>query len=254
MNCRRAVAAGAIGLAILVAVPTSSAELIGAVNGPAGGPGFGAPAGTQVPGFTDGGFSAVWDGDSASLALKVYANPQLSVYLNNLGDSSVQRGAGFKNIGSAAIGFGSYTVQASWDEFVTPSNNIVQIIWKTSNALRFIPANATIQGQAVGFVEARVGVTDAISFWPWITNVNLVSATIASSTNGGQTLATFDITASVSNPWNGTSFGTTLPATSFTNANYIVATFTYVPVPAPATAGGVLLFAGLCAARRRRSV
>ncbi|MFM9996287.1 MAG: hypothetical protein ACKVU4_10855 [Phycisphaerales bacterium] len=252
MNRGRAIAAGAIGVATLVVAPMCPAEMIG--RGPSQSPGAPIRPGPQIPGFGDGGFSAVWDGDSASLALKVYANPQLSVYLNSQGDSSVVRGGGFKNTGSAALGFGSYTVQATWDEFITPTNNTIQIIWKTSNAQRFIPAGATIQGQPVGFVEARVGVTDAISFWPWITTVNMVSATIASSTNGGLTLSTFDITGSVSNPWNGTSFGSTLPASSFNNANYIMATFTYVPVPAPASVGGVLLFAGLCAARRRRSV
>lgn len=246
MSCWRFGPACAIGMSLLVATAGANAEMIL--------PARGTSEGAAARGAGDGpGFSAVAASDTASVALRVYATQQISLFLNAGGDASIQRGGAFKDIGAAPAGYGTYTVQAYWDEFVAAVNT-VQIIWKTSNGQRFIPAGATIQGQPVQFLEWRVGATNPITFWPWITSVNLVSATISASTNGGATLTTTDITGSVSNPWNGTSFGTTLPASFFNNANYIEATFTYVPIPAPASAGAVMILgAGLGAVRGGRA-
>lgn len=205
-------------------------------------------------GGVEDSFPAVMAADTASMGLRVYASPTNGIFLNLSGDTIVQRGAGFKNIGNAAPGFGNYTAQVTWDEIVgAGSTSTVQVIFKTSNAQRFIPAGATIQGQPVAFVEWRVGATNPVSFLPWITSVNLVQATISASTNGGLTLSTFDITAGVTNPWNGTSFGSTLPASFFNNANYIEANFVYTPVPGPAAFAVFGAGLGLFAARRRRN-
>lgn len=240
MGWRPVISACAVGVFGLPAV--SSASSLFTAPPP---PGLGSP-------FSDS-FQAVAGGDTASLGLRVYASPTSGIFLNLSGDSNVQRGAGFASIGNAAPGFGSYTVQAHWDEIVgSGTTNTLQVILKTSNSQRFIPAGATIQGSPVLFVEFRLGATNPVTFAPWITSINLLQATISASTNGGASFSTTEITAGVTNPWNGTSYGTTLPASFFNNANYIEANFVYTPIPAPSVFAAVGAGLGLFAARRRR--
>ena len=194
-------------------------------------------------------FPAVPPGEEASVAMKVYANPGVSAFVNQSGDGGVVRG-GFENTGSGGS-YGNYNVMASWDEFVGTNSNIVQVIWKTSTGQRFFPQGATVGGLPVQFLEWRLGATDPVEFGSWVTGNTLVSATISSSTNGGGNFQNFDITSSISNPWDGTAFGTTLPISFFNLANYIQLTIEYTPIPAPGVIT-VLAGAGLLAARRRR--
>lgn len=209
------------------------------------------PRGPFVPGGTDApSFPAVMPNDHASVGLKVYANPNVSAFVNQTGDASVQRGTGFTNVGDGGA-FGAYNVMSSWEEFVGAGTNILQVVWKTSNGQRFIPQGATVGGLPVQFLEWRLGVTDEVTFGSWVTGNTLVSATISSSTNGGGNFQNFDITASIANPWDGKAYGTTLPVSFFNLANYIQLSIEYTPVPAP----GVLFIAGgagLIALRRRR--
>jgi hypothetical protein len=203
-------------------------------------------------GTDDPYFPAVVVNDAASCGLKVYANPNVSGFVNQGGDAEVTRGPTFTNIGTGGA-YGSYNVLTTWDEFVGANSNIVQVVWKTSNAQRFIPQGATVGGLAVQFLEWRLGVSDPVTFGFWVTGNMLVSATISSSTNGGTNFQNFDITSSLSNPWNGEAHGTTLPISFFNAANYIQLTVEYIPIPSP----GVLSLAaaaGLCVFRRRRSV
>ncbi|MCC6662010.1 MAG: hypothetical protein IT437_14130 [Phycisphaerales bacterium] len=194
-------------------------------------------------------FPAVPPGEEASLALKVYANPGVSGFVNQSGDGSVERG-GFENTGSGGA-YGNYNVMASWDEFVGTGSNIVQVIWKTSTGQRFFPPGATVGGLPIQFLEWRLGASDPVGFGPWVSGNSLVAATISSSVNGGASFQNFDITASISNPWNGTAVGTTLPISFFNLANYIQLTIEYTPVPAPGVVT-VLAGAGFLACRRRR--
>lgn len=236
---------------ILVVLAGSAVALAGPLNPPQGPAMFVGPA-SPSGGPDEPSFPGVLGDETASVGLKVYANPSVSGFINAGGDQPVMRGA-THNIGSGGA-YGTYNVQASWDEFVGTNTNIIQVVWKTSNSQRFVPSGALVGGLPVQFLEWRFGVTDPVMFGPWVTGNSLVAATISSSTNGGQTLQNFDITASVTNPWNGTVSGTTLPISFFNNANYIQLTVEYVLVPAPGAVAVVAGAAGLIAVRRRRPV
>ncbi len=225
----------------------AGAVIVGTLGAPTVAPGtIWSPAGSpETP-------SAVVPGDAASLALKVYSSTSASAFLNVQGDVPVTRGPGYTNIGAAAPGFGNYTVQAHWDEIVGETMNTVRVRWKTSNGQKFIPPGAQVQGLAAAFLEWRIGATNPVSFQAWVTQVDLLKAILSVSSNGGSTLAAYDITDGLSNPWNGTAFGATLPLSMFANANYIQAMIMYKPVPGPASAAAIVMGAGLCAARRRR--
>jgi hypothetical protein len=198
--------------------------------------------------------AAVQANDSTSLGLRIYATPNVSMFLNAQGDAPVTRGAVFAPIGAAPAGYGGYVVEAQWDELVSPTTNTLKVVWRTSTGQKFLPASPSIQGQSAIALEWRIGVTDPVAWVPTVSHCNLVAAFIKTSTTGGGSLISYNITASVSNPWNGTSFGTTLPISAFTNVNYIEANFVYTPVvvPAPWTATGLGLAIGLWTGRRRR--
>ncbi len=241
MSRRWSISAGAIGASIVLAgVPAA------ALAGPMGTPG--------APGGVIDNPAAVPANDSTSLALRIYATPNVSMFLNAQGDVSVTRGAAFTPIGSSPAGYGGYIVEAQWDELVSPTTNTLKVVWRTSTGQKFLPPNPSIQGQSAIALEWRIGVTDPVSWVPNVSHCNLVAAFIKTSTTGGGSLISYNITQSVSNPWNGTSFGTTLPISAFTNVNYIEANFVYTPVvvPAPWSGAGLLLAIGVCAGRRRR--
>lgn len=235
-------ASGVSVRALVAASLSASAGASATVYSPFGGP--------AIP----EGVPAVASGDAASLSLKVYATPNISTFLNAAGDVAVTRGSSFTGIGAAPSGFGSYTMQATWDEHLGATTNTVRVVWQTSNGQRLVPANATIGGLSVGYLEWRVGATNPVSWTPGISHVELIGAFLGVSTDGGASQSTFEITASLTNPWNGTSFGTTLPISAIGAANYIEAKFIYapVPLPSPLSAGAVGLAMGLCVGRRRR--
>lgn len=78
-------------------------------------------------------------------------------------------------------------------------------------------------------------------------SVNLIQAFIRIRTHGGLTLKTTETSAGIPNLWNGTSSGTTLPASFLNNASYIEANFVCTPIPTSsafaAVGPGIGLFA-----------
>lgn len=192
--------------------------------------------------------SAVKPDDEATVSLKMFNQSGDEAFINADGEKPVTRGPDEVSIGANANGTGN--ILAKWDEFTGNTTNTIQTIWRTDNGEEFLPAGVLINGEPAAFLGWRFGAEDPVDWRRWVDHVDIVSALVALSTDGGQTFNTFDITSAFSNPWDGTDVGITL-ALAGTGTNYILTRYEFSAVPTPAGAA-LFALAGLASSTRRR--
>jgi hypothetical protein len=206
---------------------------------PAPTPGYGGRVGT--PG--------VRANDTASMSLMMFDSQDRSASVNMGGEFSVTRGPSFTNIGANRNGGGN--VLSSWDEVVQGSTVYVNAMFKTSDGSMFMPATARVNGSPAFFWTWHFGVTDPVNYQPWVTQVQLLSARIYFSDNGGASFNSFSNISGLGGSFlTGRDSGNYL-ASIGDGTNFILLQYQISVVPAPAGLG-VLAGAGLMAARRRR--
>lgn len=207
-----------------------------------------------------GGGSSVLDADSASFALMMYGSKGTVRSINLGGHVSVQRGAGFADIGENRNGFqlsgGKGRVMAAWEEFVGATFNTITMVIKTSDGQDLFPSGLINIEDPAPVKEVfslwawNVGITDPVSWRGGVAGAPLLGAEYKLSADSGQTFIQTKQITNLASPWNGRDPGTT-QALSGINVNYIQLTYRVGQVPAP----GVVGLAGLCtlaAAHRRR--
>lgn len=190
----------------------------------------------EVPG------GSVMPSDQASMSLTMPGG----LYVNEGGDKLVLRGQSPVSIGKNRNGVGQ--ILAAWDEITTEDGRFVQALWQTSNGEDILPL-----GSPSFFWGWQFGVTDPVSFRPFITNVEVESATLALSRDSGASFFTlFSTKGGLDDPahWDGRDPGI-FQSSAGNGINLVLAMYKINPVPAP---GALSAFAavGLLAARRRR--
>lgn len=199
---------------------------------------------SEVGGYTPREFpgGSVKPGDEASMSLTMPGGQ----FINQDGDKKVARSAAPVSIGKNRNGVGN--ILAAWDEIDTGSGRFIQALWQTDNAEDILPL-----GAPSFFWGWQFGMSDAVEFNPFVTNVEVKSATLALSRDSGASFFTlFSIKGGLSNPlsWDGKDPGI-FQSSAGNGINLILAMYEIEPVPAPA-ALSLLGLAGLTAARRRR--
>lgn len=207
--------------------------------------------GPQAPGLEEeiGGYSprefpggSVKPGDNASMSLTMPGG----LYINQDGDVPVERGGSPVSIGRNVNGVG--LILAAWDEIVTESGRFVQALWQTDNGEDILPL-----GAPSFFWGWKFGMTDPVEFLPFVTNVEVKTATLALSRDSGASFFTlFSIKGGLPNPasWDGKDPGI-FQSSAGNGINLVLAMYEIDPVPGPA-ALSVFGLAGLAATRRRR--
>ncbi|MCA9279630.1 MAG: hypothetical protein H6815_10245 [Phycisphaeraceae bacterium] len=211
------------------------------------------PIGYGATGFVstgDSGNGAVLANDTLSLGLYAYASSSNTSFINTGGDVLVTRGAGATSLGDNSKGTGE--IHAQWDEFVGTTTNTVQVIWQSSDNSDMLPAGTTVNGLPANYLNWRVGATDPVNFTQYLQDLNLVTVTVFTSSNGGQSFDVHDLTSLFSSGWNGTDINHALILAGL-GTNMLIAEyeFEYTLVPSPGV--GILMGGfGLLASRRRR--
>jgi len=186
----------------------------------------------------------------ASLALRMFGGGNNS-FINEGGNAIVHRGAvEFTNIGKNVNGEGD--VLAQWEEYPGEVLNTIQVVWMTSNGEDFLPSGAKVGDDPASFLGWVVGESQPFPFGDWVDldSVEIMNATIAFSSNGGDTFDVFNISGTLDDPWDGTDNGSALPLVG-QGINFIVAQYQYDFIPAPGAASVLLVAAGFAARRRR---
>jgi hypothetical protein len=192
----------------------------------------------------------VVQGDSASMSLVMIDANDNSVTVNMGGEFSVTRGPTFTNIGANRNGGGN--LLASWDEVIQGSNVFINAVIRTSDGSMFMPPTATVNGQPAFFWTWHFGTANPVNFQPWVTSVNLMSARIFFSDNGGASFNSFSNISGLGGSFlQGRDNGNYL-ASIGDGTNYIMLQYQIQPVPAPAGVGAVMGGVLLLARRRRR--
>lgn len=205
------------------------------------------PGTPPIQTVTTGG---VMQGDTASMSLVMIDANDNSVTVNMGGEFSVGRGPVFTSIGANRNGGGN--ILASWDEVIQGSNVYINAVFRTSDGSMFMPPTATVNGQPAFFWTWHFGSANPVSYQPWVTSVNLLSARIFFSDNSGQSFNSFSNIAGLGGSFlSGQDNGNYL-ASIGDGTNYIMLQYQIQPVPAPAGVGAVLGGALLLARRRRR--
>jgi hypothetical protein len=192
---------------------------------------------------------AVWASESASMSLLMVDGMDQSTSVNVGGHVSVTRGSTFTNLGANRNGGGA--ILGSWDEVVSGSNNFINVIYKTSDGSQFMPVTANVNGNSAFFWKWQFGVTDQVTYQPWVQSVGLVTARIYFSDNGGQSFSSFSNISGLNGNFNSGRDNGNYLATIGDGTNYILVQYHITPVPAPAGVAA-LAGAGLLLARRRR--
>ena len=188
----------------------------------------------QVQTVTVGG---VMPNDTASMSLWMIDASDNSVSINMGGEFSVTRGPVFTNIGTNRNGGGQ--IQASWDEVVQGNNVFINVIFRTSDGSMFMPPTATVNGQPAFFWTWHFGVADPVNYQPWVDSVNLLSARIFFSDNGGQSFNSFSNISGLGSSFMSGMDGGNYLASIGDGTNYIMLQYQIQPVPAPAGVGAV---------------
>lgn len=185
---------------------------------------------------------SVLPGDTASMSLTMPGG----AFINQGGEVLVQRGMSPTSIGKNKNGTGS--ILAAWDEINTPSGRFIQALWQTDNGEDILPI-----GSPSFFWGWHFGTTNPVEFLPFITNVEVKTATLALSRDEGTSFFTlFSIKGGVPTPdhWPGYDPGI-FQSSAGNGINLVLAMYEINPVPAPAAAP-LLALAGLAFHRRRR--
>lgn len=185
---------------------------------------------------------SVKPGDQASMSLTMPGG----LFINEDGDKKVTRGGAPVSIGRNRNGLGN--ILAAWDEFTSSGGRFIQAIWQTDNGEDILPL-----GSPSFFWGWQFGVTDRVEFNPFVTNVEVVTATLALSRDSGASFFTlFSIKGGVPDPSDWAGFDPGIFQSSAGNGiNLVLARYEINPVPAPAALSTMGL-AGLFATRRRR--
>lgn len=181
-------------------------------------------------------------GDKASMSLTMPSGQ----YINQDGDKAVERGGAPVSIGKNRNGVGN--ILAAWDEINTGSGRYIQALWQTDNGEDILPL-----GAPSFFWGWKFGMSDPVEFLPFVTNVEVKTATLALSRDSGASFFTlFSIKGGISNPasWDGKDPGI-FQSSAGNGINLVLALYEIDPVPAPA-ALSVFGLAGLAVGRRRR--
>jgi len=197
------------------------------------------------------GVSMTNPGSHASLSLRMIANQANADFINTGGETEVQRGTEeFTSLGFNANG--SDEIVGQWEEFVGIDTNTIQVIWKTVSGEELLPLGSTVNDIPAFFLEWRFGAEDEIDLKSFVApeTIEIVNATIGTSSDGGDSVNVFNITNMLGSPWDGSDSGSSLPIAG-TGVNFVVAQYEFEYAPAPAT-GLALVGFGAIAARRRR--
>ncbi len=200
-----------------------------------------------------GGNRGVVPSDRISIGLTKRDAFGNSAAINSQGTPLVTRGGTFTNIGTNTNGTGQ--VQASWDEVGSSSRTFVNVVVKTSNGEQFMPVTSRVGANPAFFWSWSMGVADPVNYESYVTSVQLVSAYIWFSADGGQSFfSRTNITSTLPQSFlPGRDPGQLLTSIG-DGTNYILLQYeTNVTIPAPVTltplAGAGLALLG----RRRRS-
>ncbi|MCC6677226.1 MAG: hypothetical protein IT436_08780 [Phycisphaerales bacterium] len=198
----------------------------------------------QAGGYTPREFpgGSVLPGDQASMSLTMPGGQ----FINEGGEKKVTRAGAPISIGKNRNGVGN--ILAAWDEIFAGDTRYIQALWQTDNGEDILPL-----GAPSFFWGWHLGLTDPVEFNPFITNVEVKTATLALSRDSGASFFTlFSIKGGLPNPasWDGKDPGI-FQSSAGNGINLILALYEIDPVPAPAALPAFAL-AGLAAARRRR--
>jgi hypothetical protein len=191
----------------------------------------------------------VMPGDTASISLMMIDAQDHSVHVNMGGEVAMARGMSPTSIGANRNGGGN--ILASWDEVVQGNSVFINAVIRSSDGSMLMPPTAQVNGQPAFFWTWHLGTTDPINYMNWVTQVELLSARIYFSSNGGASFSGFSNISGLGPSFMGGRDNGNYLASIGDGTNFILMQYQINIIPAPA-GFGLLAGAGLLVARRRR--